>query len=430
VRVLALNHTFAQDLDSLRRAGGAAVDIRTLELDLVHTEAMRVLPADIDDDASFYSRPEYEPNRQRLAEVLEGLFADLFREREFDLFVTPSDVYYYLRPAPAILHRLGVPYFVAERETTVSPHIMQDNVELLGRWFPPIADHRTLCSRRLRDFWVQTGADPSSITVTGQPRFDFYRQPERWPQRLPYGQDARTVLFLSYDYNAYHPDGSVDSDVWAQQHHETETGLWELARRGWRVLVKPHPQQARRDRERLKHDLGPLFGKNVFFVHPNADTRELMVGSDVIVGFQTTALFEAMVAQKPIVYAGWSARDSRAAESLIQFRQWGEVVNVVEDPAQLVATVEHVYGQPWDEARIGAARGPIEENIGVCDGQASERTLAAMRECVERFRTEHTAEVRARRAGLSRKPPPVRLRRRTVYGYKRLRRRAGALLGR
>lgn len=430
VRVLALNHTFNQDLDSLRRAAGDEVEFRTLELDLLHTEAMRVLPADIDDDYSAYSRTEYEPHRRRLATMLEGLFEDVFREREFDIFVSPSDVFYYLRPAKAILHRLGVPYFVAERETTISPHIMNEHVDLIGRWFPPIADHRTPCSRRLRDFWVQAGADPSTITVTGQPRFDFYRQPERWPARLPYGDDRPTVLFLSYEYNTYHPDGTSSGDVWEQQHHETEAGLWELARKGWRVLVKPHPQQARSDRVRLRGELGPLLGKSVFIVHHAADTRELIVGADVVVGFQTTALFEAMVAQKPIVYAGWRAKDGRAAEALIPFRQWGDALDIVDDPAQFVPTVERVHGRPYDERRIEAARGPIEENIGVCDGHAAERTLAAMRECLDRFRAGHTDDVRARRARLARMPPPVRLRRRTVYGYKRLRRRAGALLGR
>ena len=241
--------------------------------------------------------------------VLRRLFESLFRERPFDLFVSPSDVFYYLRPAPEALRPLGVPYFVAERETTVSPHIMDQNIALIRRWFPPIARHRTLCSDRLRDFWVRAGAPAESVTVTGQPRFDFYRQPERWPRGLPYGEAGPTVLFLSSDYNAYHPEGETEADVWEKQHRETERGLSELARRGWRVLYKPHPQQQRRDGARVRHEAGDLLNEKIFILSPDTDTRELVVSSDVVAGFQTTALFEAMAARKPIVYAGWDASD-------------------------------------------------------------------------------------------------------------------------
>lgn len=430
MRILVLNHTYAQDLDSLRYAAGDDVRFRELQLDLLHPEAMRVLPADIDDGPEMYSRPEYEPHRRALAGLLERLFEDLYREWAFDVFVSPSDVFTYLREAVPALHRLGVPFLVAERETTVSPHIMDANVELMSRYFPPIADHRTLCSERLREFWVRAGAPPERVTVTGQPRYDFYRQPERWPERLPWGsEDDPTVLFLSYDYNAYHPGGDTLPNVWEKQHRETEEGLWELARRGWRVLFKPHPQQAHRDDARWRAGAGDLLGKRVFLIPGLADTRELVVKSDVVVGFQTTTLFETMVARRPIVYAGWDA-GGRAAEGLIRYREWPDVLTVVDCAEDFVDAVEAARGVEWDEARVEAARGPVEENIGIADGRAGERTLATMRRVAEEFAADRPPEVRERRARLERMPPPVRLRRRSVYGYRRMRRRVGALLGR
>jgi hypothetical protein len=431
VRALVLNHTYKQDLDSLRRAAPDDFEIRVVELDLVLTETLRVLPDDIDESVPAYSRPEYEPHRQRLAEVVQQLMEDLFREEEFDVFVTPSDVFYYLRPAPQALHRLGVPYFVSERETTVAPHVMAENIDVIKQWFPPIADHRTLCSERLKSFWVGAGAPDEAVTVTGQPRFDYYRQPERWPKELPYGDSSdRTVLFLSYNYSAYHLDGTADKDVWKQQHMETEQGLWELARRGWRVLFKPHPHQERSDSKRLKQELGALFGERVHFINSDADTRELIVSADVVVGFQTTALFEAMAARKPIVYAAWREDTWVQPELLLPFREWPDVVDIVRRQEDFVETVERIYGREWDEARTAAAEKPITENIGLTDGHASERTLAKIRAVAERFEAARTPAMNELRASLSKRPPPLRLRRRTVYGYKRLRRRAGALLGR
>jgi hypothetical protein len=109
------------------------------------------------------------------------------------------------------------------------------------RYAPPIADHMTMCSNRHRTYSIRSGAAPESIDVTGQPRFDVYAHPDRWPQQFPFGDGGPALVFLSYMAGLYHVEG--EEPRWAQMHRETEEGLWELARRGWRVVVKPHPQQ-------------------------------------------------------------------------------------------------------------------------------------------------------------------------------------------
>ena len=40
-------------------------------------------------------------------------------------------------------------------------------------------------------------------------------------------------------------------------------------------------------------------------VDPQADVRPLIVAADVTVGFQSTALLEAMLAGRPVLYTGW-----------------------------------------------------------------------------------------------------------------------------
>src|SRR3954469_3942277 len=152
----------------------------------------------------------------------------------------------------------------------------------------------TVCSERPPGLWLPAGADPERVVVTGQPRFDFYakaadeRPPGAAVERPP------TVLFLSYLVDAYHPSEGGGEPAWAQMHRETEEGLWELARRGWRVVVKPHPQQDfEADRRRIRAEVGDLLDRGVHLTRPGEDLRPLLVGADVIVGFQTTGLFEA-----------------------------------------------------------------------------------------------------------------------------------------
>ena len=86
----------------------------------------------------------------------------------------PTSSSTYVRAAPEACHRLGVPFFVAQKETTISPETMESHAERVRRYAPPIADRMTVCSERHRQFWLRSGADPAAVEVTGQPRFDFY----------------------------------------------------------------------------------------------------------------------------------------------------------------------------------------------------------------------------------------------------------------
>src|SRR5262245_9271703 len=160
-----------------------------------------------------------------------------FMRAPYDAFVTPSDIFFYIRAAPDVCHDLGVPFVAVQKETTISGLIM-DFADTVKAYAPPIVDRMTVCGERLREFWIRAGADPATISVIGQPRFDFYRHPERWPVELKYGDSGPIALFLSYHVDHHHPAEGQGIPVWETLHQETEDQLWELARRGWRILVK------------------------------------------------------------------------------------------------------------------------------------------------------------------------------------------------
>jgi hypothetical protein len=105
-------------------------------------------------------------------------------------------------------------------------------------------------------------------------------------------------------------------------------------------------------------------------------------------------------------------------------------VTVVEERGGLKEAVEGARGwapRTEDGERIDAI---VERYLGVIDGKACERTVAVLREEVERARAARTPEAVALRERLAARRPPLRLRRRTRQGYKRLRRGVGAALGR
>jgi hypothetical protein len=429
MKLLVLDHFFAQDIESLRKAAGAHVDLHVVDYDLFRSEALRIFPPDVAGPLEAFARPEYAEYRNRFETTFGELLEDLFTGRPFDAFVAPSDVFFYLRPAARACHRLGIPFFVAQKETTISELTMTADAERVRAFAPPIADHMTVCSERHREFQLRAGAVPDRVTVTGQPRFDFYARPEEWPTRNDDGRPV--VLFFSYLVDAYHPAEGSGRKVWADLHHRTELGLWELARSGWRVLVKPHPQQNfRSERTRIAKEVGELLDRDVFLVRAEEDARRLIVTSDVVVGFQSTALLEGMLVGRPVVYTGWDIESSRLSAELIPFPEWADVIRVVTRPEELAETIVAAVERGEPDEKRARREGIVTEYLGPFDGRASRRTLEEIQTCVESFEGRRDTATLARRAELAARRPPVRVRRRTRRAFVRLRRAAGEALGR
>jgi hypothetical protein len=213
---------------------------------------------------------------------------------------------------------------------------------------------------------VKSGANPDLIQVTGQPRFDIYiREGLKADSK---DKDGRNLLYLSYDDVAYLPSdlGETFEGNWKQQREDTERVLREFSK-SWNVTVKMHPQQAVGE-----NWLGP----NVRIADRLDDTRALIMESDVVVGFQTTSLYEAAVAGKPVIYAAWGSTFEKVKESLIRFDLLPEVVTRAESPDDL----RTLLGAIANTTPISTRRGLkiIEDELGPVDGHATERVLELM----------------------------------------------------
>ncbi|MGI8512964.1 MAG: hypothetical protein ACR2NH_10110 [Solirubrobacteraceae bacterium] len=422
VRLLVLDHFCDQDIGALSGARGPGDQLRSFSYEPLRREALRVFPPEVASGLEAYAKPEYEPHRLRWAGLLERYLEDEFRAFAFDVLVLPSDLFFYVREAAAASHRLGAPVVVVQKETTISPGAMTAHAERVKLYAPPVADRMTVCSERQREFWLRAGAEAERIEVTGQPRFDVYPRMER----AAAAAERPTALFFSYLVDAYHPGAGGGEPVWTRLHRQTEEGLWELARAGWRVRIKPHPQQDfQAEKRRLR---SAARGLRVELVDPGADARALIAAADVVVGFQTTALLEAMAAGKPVLYTGWDPEAARLRDNLVPLADWDDAIDVVTDAAALAPTARGALGRPLDE-RTRARRAELVEGIlGPIDGHASERALAAVRRVVDGWTAGD--EERARRGRLTGLRPPLRLRRRAGQRLRNLRHSAGAKLGR
>jgi CDP-Glycerol:Poly(glycerophosphate) glycerophosphotransferase len=393
LRVTVLDHFFGQDIDALRSAAGPAVEWRVLPYWRLREKANRRLPTRVQEGLSAFADPALSGARARYAAWLRREVARLYCEWPFDVFVLPSDTFYYVRALPAVCHELGIPVLVAQKETTITDRSFGEHVRSLRAYAPFNADYMTCCSERHKRFWVEAGADATRIEVTGQPRFDLYAsgQPRRSWAELELEDGRRTVLFLSYQVDAYLRGSGLD---WRSLREETESALWEAAGHGWRIVVKLHPQQPRADVSHMA-DVAPGFGHDVVVAPADADTRVLLVLADAVVGFQSTALLEAIALRKPVAYAAWGDVYEKVLDGLIPFHSLEDAIELPGSADELVRWL----GSPSEptsaamERRVSLA----ETFLGPFDGKASHRTLAALERLSAAWREERERAPRRRR---------------------------------
>ncbi len=403
-----MNHSFEHDIAALA-AASPEWNWRVVNLDLFAREATRIMGGEVTEHLGAYARPHLTERRAAWRRRLAGLLEDLYLERPFDAFVVPSDSYFYLRDAPEACAALGVPFLVVQKETTIAPWNMEVGTKALREHAPLIARHMTVCSERHREYWERSGAPRGRMTVTGQPRFDYYADLPH--VRLPYGDDGPIILFFSYLPDFYHPGmvGSESTAIWQDLLDRTEEELWGLAAEGYRVLVKPHPLQPFRVEERrIRARVGTLYGTKVFVLDGALDVRRLIAGSDLAVGFQSTVMIEAMVAGLPTLYTSWDPECRRIEGTLTPYHEWDGLIDVVRDADTFADTVRSSRpAQPGSERWI-ARRRLGELHLGALDGRASERTVQVLADEVAAFCREQGA---GHTVALSRRRPSLALRR-------------------
>jgi hypothetical protein len=371
IRVLALDHYFDQDLRALE--AHPRLHVRRIPYQRLRGPALRILGAGVATQLDTFNQPELERMRRRYAAWLADEVRRLYLEQAFDVIVLPSDTFFYVRALPDAAHGLGIPVVVVQKETTVATGTMQVHSANIGAAAPFIADFMTVCSERHREFWLRAGADRSLIEVTGQPRFDIYAgQGRRQPS------SRRRVLFLSYALDAYVPrvGDQPRPTTWMQLRDETETVLLNAIPSGsFEVLVKCHPQQDQRAEEaRLAHRAGPIWRRGLSVARVDADTRRLILAADVVVGFQTTALYESVAARKHVIYAAWGDEYDRFRERLIPFEAAPTgCLRRASSAGDLATLLEDVHSTPDT-----ACAAWYEQALGHIDGGATERVAARL----------------------------------------------------
>jgi hypothetical protein len=267
--------------------------------------------------------------RESIARIKADFVSDfarrLKRETHLDALITPADTYYYLRPLIEELHALGVPTIVQDKEGTIAPSaLMTEYAQLMAERYPPIADAYFFWNQNVCDYWKQIGMHDG--VVLGQPRSDFFFHERRWPAKSTMGltEGKRLVVAFTYDSDAYLRTNIPDVNrPWKPLRDDLHEALRALARErdDVEIVVKAHPQQA--ELQEVVDEFAAHGLPNVKVMAGAGTASHLIVRADVIVGFQSTVMIEAMLTKKPVIYAGWGAEHDRRSAELVPIHTSG-----------------------------------------------------------------------------------------------------------
>lgn len=387
MKLLCIDHFFEQDIEAMVASSGEH-HCWSIPFQRFYRAAHRIFPEEVHTGIDAFFQPQYEQARREYAAAARAEVERLYKTYRFDAVLAPSDTFFWIRAVIDVLREMGIPVAVLQKEATIPPGWLEGPAKEWNEISPFIADHMLVSSENHRRFWLNGGVDPDIVAMTGQPRFDLYARPEQRRSWAQLGVDTggkRTVLFLTYDCNAYLPIiDRTGHAPWLELRQETESVLLDVAERGLAtVLVKAHPQAAEDQTEHLKSlSIRP----GIVNLDPHIDVRHVIANADVVVGFQTTALMEALAAGRPTIYTWWTEPAHRYADDLIPFHSEREALTVADSPGELRDAIEAGLASEAGDAGIRSdqAMALVDLYLGPIDGRAGERCWQELTRLVDR----------------------------------------------
>lgn len=327
-KILIINHHFDQDIDALTNGCSNYCQFFVVDCMPFFNQALLFFKTDEERDGiiPYDKLPRAIVTGYR--KLCAKLFADLHGVFPFEMIIMPSDSFWWVREFLEVARDHGVTRVVLDKEGTISPYSFEKHSAQIREKFPFMSDNLLVWSERQKQFWIKSGAPEECIKIVGQPRSDFFFQKNRWLSReaLKLNEFRKHVLYFTFDIDAYinvFPAEEIEREgySWLPLRNEINDVLLDFAKQHDDVCItiKVHPQQA--DIGFMRDFVEGLNLPNIRLAEGAAISNQLIVNSDLIIGFQTTALIESMLIHTPIFYTGWGQTEQKVRNHLIPFHE-------------------------------------------------------------------------------------------------------------
>jgi len=235
---------------------------------------------------------------------------------------------------------------------------LQKGIPVGGPWKIPFADHFIVWSRLGYNMLKTHGWPINRINICNYP----YSIPDdgiekiRRQRRAELSLDFQDVCILavgqpSVEWGIYHDEGS------AKSFEMMAVGLSAMEKRGYKIILRPHPADNKKENEKLFvkegfHNLIVSGG-----VASEVSIQEDIAASDIVVGYNSTSMEEAWLMKKPTIqvvpesspisidFRCIGASLARSAEQLIEIISNGPKPDIpIEENSSLIKLIESYIG--------------------------------------------------------------------------------------
>ena len=321
LKILVINHFFDGEIEELLgHIKGDDFSIKHIYPEPAFSRAFVWFPQEIHNGQIPYNSEKVESIRLRFNFFCEKLFWKLRENYEFDCIVTPSDSFFWLREFIVVAERHGVFTIVADKEGVISPYDYLTAPSRIKLYYPPIAKHFFVWSERQKIFWINSGVDKSAIKVIGSIRTDSFIN-------LPIFTGNKSVLYFDFDVDAYINIFDWNflnwsgERTWEDLRDSFHRVIYKLALKNPDLIfnIKCHPQQIVSSFPKKLTQL-----KNVKIIKGAPKGISFLLSQSVVVlGFQTTGLLEASLANIPVIYGAWGNLFNFVKGSLLPWDESG-----------------------------------------------------------------------------------------------------------
>jgi hypothetical protein len=372
--------------------------------DALKAMASAYLPTTLDHNNYVSSDPAVEASKARLRKFLASMWRSYTKKKSIDVVLTGNFAYYTEREFATILEEAGTPFIAIHKENVRPPKRVKDY------WFTLYKERRgKFTGRKIlvyneieRDLEIASGiVDADRVVVTGMPRLDRLHRWRLSHVGKPEPGCRPHILFFAFSRhdkltaiqrkpsagmpgNIEHMEG-WDGLSWGSFCLETHRAIVDLARQrpDLDVTIKSKGQSRKlNDILQTLEEVGPL-PINVFIV-TSGDPYELIARSQVVVGFNTTGLLEAIAAGKSVIVPRFGEACRNEMRDLII--DLGGAVHYAGSPDELKTMI----ASHAEDGRDIAAELPHETErvlrhwTGNDDGGAGSRVAEAVRSEIRR----------------------------------------------
>ena len=376
---------------------------RIISLDRAYTKFIyrAFLPRTVDDNNYRSAPPETEREKRRLREFWLAAWPHVSRGA-IDVLLTGNFSYHAEQELTAALELHGIPVIALHKECLKSPALEEFYEHVYRERKIPFQGRAVSTYNEIeRDIQVRAGSiSADRIIVAGMARLDhIHRWRERFRGERRTTGERPTVLFMSFNARTGAPlisrklpgrreilDTAHESVGWDKLVVECHAAMVDLAKRNPDIDVIIKAKDHARALAVIEESFGQGFQApaNLKIV-VGGDPFKLITQADVLCGFNSTSLFEALAANVPVVSPYFEeAAAPQTRGYVVDLKDAAQRALSREDLIETLAVLSrstHALGLATvlADAQLGA----LDRWLGNPDGKAGERIASFVHDIVK-----------------------------------------------